>query len=86
MSAAVAVDDAALPIPEVARRLAAMGVRWDERTIRRHLGPVSEWRGLTSGDVPSIRLGARDQVPAWWLREIADALRILRGESDNSDK
>lgn len=79
-------SESAVAVPEAARRLAEMGVRWSERTIRRHLVPVSEWRGLTSGDVPSLRLGTAYYVPAWWLREVADALRLIAGNQDNSDK
>lgn len=78
-----AADESTVAVPEAARRLAAMGVRWSERTIRRHLVPVSEWRGLTSGDVPCLRLGATYYVPTWWLREVGDALRVI---ADNSDK
>jgi hypothetical protein len=80
------IPPATLSISEVAVRLAEMGVKWNERTLRRHLVPVNEWRGLSSGDIPSIRLGSSYRVPAWWLREVADALRIVCSDTaDNFD-
>lgn len=65
------IDPADLLSPRyVAKRLG-----WHERTIRRHLVPIGEWR-KESGSVPVVRLGAREYVPRWWL----DAtLRALTG-------
>lgn len=76
-----------VPIADAVRELAAMGVRWDERTIRRHLVPADEWRGLASGDVPMVRFGTNYRIPRWWLDKIAEVIRMhKRPTPGNSDK
>lgn len=75
------------PVPHVAARL-----EWDERTLRRHLVSIEEWRrlgGYESGKVPSMRLGAMYRVPKWWLDRMLADVTAEPSESrsaDNADK
>lgn len=57
-------------IAEVARRLG-----WSESTVHRHSVPLSEWK-RDRGQVPLVRLGGHDYVPAWWLDETIRALTV----------